>query len=119
MWRGQMTSPLLFNKQIIICRDVIESMIPCRGGSPCPPEHIMCTYGQARRPASTFTIILVKYIMLHSEFIPINSDLQDYAQKTITTFVNDSFKGFLKFHSCICRHMIKLIAKTFVDKFVE
>lgn len=47
------------------------------------------------------------------------SILKYYAQKSVTALIDNSLQRFLKFHTCIGGHMIKLVAKSLVDKLVK
>ena len=69
-------------------------------------------------------VILIRLVPRHlplkgKAYIPTNSNLQDYAQKSVATLVYDSFESFLEFHSRIRWHMVKLVAKTLVDEFIQ
>ena len=47
------------------------------------------------------------------------SILKYYAQKSVTALIDNSLQRFLKFHTGIGGHMIKLVAKALVDKLVK
>lgn len=49
----------------------------------------------------------------------VGSILKYYAQKSVTALIDNSLQRFLKFHTGIGGHMIKLVAKSLVDKLVK